>query len=1249
MEEERRLLMFGILHAHTVYSLNDSPQSPEELVLRAKELGYKNVTLTDHGTLLGIEEFLEAGEKHDMNAIPGIEAYLENREHFILVAKDEEGYKAIRKASREANKNIVTIRKIKYPCMTEETLIRFFSGNAHVIATSACISGPIARILLINHEKRKLLEKYAPYKEAAMRHAEAQKGYKAASQEIKALKKELKEAEKTGNTDRRSMIEREIEKVNGESQKWKKVRDSNASKAKKYASLPEITLAPEEELYAMAKAKAIHYRDIFPNFYLEVQYHGLATEAYVMPLIAKIAKEIGIPLIAANDAHITRKEDAEVRSMLRFNYFERHQGTSDTDLELYIKSAEELEAALLQVLPADAVRSALANTEILDECRVTIEHAHHYPSCQSDKTFDELIAEGKAAHMAEWDEEHEQRLKREVQVIKEMGYVDYHMIVRDYCNMMKKLGVIPKHELMNMPFDPRKVDAWLEKKQFKTGVGKGPGRGSAAGSLVCYLLGITELDPIKYGLLFDRYLNPERVSMPDIDTDVKTSLRPYIIRYLSQKYGADAVASIMTKNTYGAREAINASGRDRADELYQTLPKKEADIKKREYLYEHTRLLGKLVPDDPGATLNDIKTDTIRPGSEEEILLDRARKIEGKLFATGVHAGGVVITDGKDITEYLPVQWREDKGVWACEADMLQVEDRGLLKMDILGLNTLDCISDCEQMIEKYRGEVIDINKVPFEAEVFREIFASGRTNSVFQFESSGMKSMLRRFRPGSFEDLIILVAMFRPGPMQYIDDVIAVKQGQKPLTYLTPELEPILSKTYGAIVYQEQVMQIFQKLAGYSLGQADLVRRAMSKKKEEKLKQERDAFIYGDDDRNIEGCIKRGITREAADALFDSMLDFARYAFNKSHAACYALVAYQTAWLKYHYPNEFLCAMFNNKPVEKYGPLIEDCRALNIELLPPDINRSGSTFRLEDGKIRYGLTGIKGINDAAGLIIRLREGARTYHPFVSIEDFIIRYIEYYGETINRKDAENLVHAGCFDCFAKNRREVLGKFEKITTMKVRTPEKIHAVCAEPLVQEEDKAFNREQEARLLGTIVSDDPLKKYKDPSAYGCIKHEELSSGQNASLMGLVVGIEEKKSAKGNDMIVIRLLGKSESFDVIVMNQAYQRYKKNISRFMSKVIKVSGRVQDTAFFVNLIRLLPSKLDGYYLVLDSLDKTKQVTRIMRERETGPYRLTIEFHYDSHGNEMPLTVATYSVTEELLHEVMARKVLGTGKM
>ena len=1278
--------MFGILHAHSVYSQNDSTQTPEDLVIRTKELGYKDVTLTDHGTLLGIEEFLEAGERYGINAIPGMEAYLEDREHLLLIAKDEEGYRSIRKASREANENITVIGRMKFPCMKEETLLRHFKGNDHVIVTSACISGPVAKILLKNHEKNKHIKKYLPLKNASEQYAVASKMYQVTNERLKEYKKELTQWKKYTKPaflegiakleeklaldpnnekirskleDKRSAsqmakkeisnLELEIAELKIVVQNWKKLRDENEAKAKRYHLLPadSFTLIPEEELFSQAKAKAIFYKSLFPYFYLELQYHGLETEKYAMPLIAKIAKETGIPLIAANDAHITRKEDAEVRSFLQFNYFERHQETTDSDRELYMKSEEELEETLCKILPLPLVKEAIANTSILSSCHIEKDHGQHYPVYQGQKTFDKLIEEGKLAHMSEWDEEHESRLQREVQVIKEMGYIDYHMIVTDYCKMMKKLGAVPKHELVNMPLDYSKVDAWLSKKQFRTGVGKGPGRGSAVGSLVCYLLGITELDPIKYGLLFDRYLNPERVSMPDIDTDVKTSLRPYIIRYLSYKYGSNAVASIMTKNTYGAKEAINTSGRDRADELYGTLPSKEAATKKKEYLYQHTRQLGKMVPEDPGAKLSDIKEEQIRPGTEEAILLERAKKIEGIPFATGVHAGGVVITDGKDMTDYLPVQWREDKRVWACEADMLQVESRGLLKMDILGLSTLDCISDCLQMIETYHGEIIDINKKPFEDEVFLHIFSEGRTNSVFQFESAGMKSMLKRFRPSSFEDLVILVAMFRPGPMQYIDDVIDVKHKRKALTYITKELEPILSKTYGAIVYQEQVMQIFQSLAGYSLGQADLVRRAMSKKKEEKLQQERTSFIYGDDKRNIPGCKKNGIDEKAANRLFDDMLDFARYAFNKSHAASYALVAYQTAWLKYHFPAEFLCAMFNNKAVDKFGPIHEDCRLLNVEILPPDINRSAFNFCIENGKIRYGLSGIKGINEGAAKIIQLREGVRTYQPFLSIKDFFLRCFEQ-GNGINKKEIEKLIYAGCFDCFVPNRKELFERYEQLGAGNRMTREKIQALCTETFVLTADSIFNREQEVQLLGNILSDNPLKKYKEPAAYGCATYHALEEGRNIAVMGLVTNIEEKKSSKGNDMIKVALLGKTGSLGVLFMNQSYQNYKQTIHSYLSKVVKIQGRVQEGTFFANTIRLLPAELDGYYLILDTLEKTKYTSEIMREREKGDYQLTVEFHYDKNGNKIPLTVATYSVTEDLLKKLRVSKLFGTGR-
>lgn len=877
------MVKHGILHAHSEYSIHDSTQSPEELVKQAQVLGCKNITLTDHGTLLGIDDFMEAGQKYQINTIPGVELYLENRLHLIMIAKNYRGFQEISRALKEANEHQL-IKKIKgrsfvYPIVTKE-ILESLCGNEDIVVSSACIQGPVCYALLEKYymdeynkkiydkmnayiedlesyencisELKEVDDKIAIYKEDRRNFLKyTTKSYLSRIEkkemrlelnktlvdkltvpeskrketkkektlfQIQSLTSELKEmrelydsaAEIVHKAD--EMIQtytKQKKRLTEEKKSYKKQKDKYDALKKKLVLNSECT---EEFMYEKAKKIACYFRDLFPNFFLEVQNHGLPQEAYVMPLLVKISKETGIPIIAANDAHMSNNSENSItaRQLVRFNYFAKHQEVSDADKELFLKTDEEMIDALSHVIGKDSARKALENTKILEKCHVVFPKEKHYPTCKSNRSFDELLIEAKKEMIANgnWDELHEQRLQHEVNVIKAMGYVDYHMVVRDFCIAGRNLGVVPKQELKNMPVDYEESLKWIKEKGYNTGVGVGPGRGSAAGSLVCYLLGITNIDPLKYNLLFERFLNPERVSMPDIDTDIKTSLRQYIIRYCKQKYGENAVSSIATTSTYAAKAAIQMAGRDRADELYGKLPTSEQDEKRKKYL-AYTRKISDLIPEGSGEKISGWEEEFQKQfGSEEEAVLiwNHAKLIEGHVNGTGVHAGGIVISDNDNINDYVPLMWKDDMQVWATQCDMIRVEEKGMLKMDILGLLTLDVISDCVNLIKKNTGVSIDLNHLPFEEEVFKNIYAMGKTNSVFQVESKGMKDMLKQFGPTCFEDVILLLAMYRPGPMQFIPNVIAVKHGQKELTYKTPLLEPILKDTYGAVAYQEQV-----------------------------------------------------------------------------------------------------------------------------------------------------------------------------------------------------------------------------------------------------------------------------------------------------------------------------------------------------------------------------------------------------------------------------------------------------------
>ena len=1266
--------MYGIVHAHSMFSLHDSAQSPEELVLRAKEIGVQSVTLTDHGTMLGLDDFMEAGDKYGINAIPGVEMYLENREHFLLIARDYEGYQQIAEALREANRNQVKKGRLVFPCLPYGALRDIFMGSTHVIATTACIAGPVGKVLLeskrvvecirvLQEKIKKLKNDYEEWKitnDEYLAYVTSEKERKAERKEYAAYTRKsfVKQAE--SDPKKKKMYESSvamIEKIDGEltvinknRRATKKSVDRLKSKAEKYIELhnelQKITIPEEQELYEKAKSLVCEYKEIFPYFYLELQNHGLEEERFVMEQLCKISSETGVPVIAGNDAHMARSGDEKARQILRYNYFSRHLDITDADKKLYVYSRQEMYQSLEDIIGPAFAAEAVQNTEILNGCHVVLPSEPHYPKALDEHTFEELIDEGiqRMKTRREWTSEHEIRLKHEIRVIKDMGYVEYHMIVWDYCRMIRMLTAVPEKELPYMPRDFGKIEAWISKKGFRAGHIRTPGRGSAAGSLVCYLLQITNVDPLKYGLLFDRYLNPERVSMPDIDTDVKRCLRPHIMQYLKWKYGENAVCSIMTQNMYGARSAVLMAGRDRASELYGKL--KEHEKREREYLHANTLKITDLFDDAQDIKLTDCQEAFEKQyGADAEkcIIWERAKLIEGKLAGTGIHAGGIVIADNGDVGAYVPLAWQDNIKVWAAQCDMMHLEKKGLLKMDLLGLKTQDCNSEALQLIEQHHGMIVDLDEIKAEREVFENIFWTGKTNSVFQFESDGMKKMLKRFKPESIEDLILLVAMYRPGPMQFIDDVIEVKSGRKKEEYETDKLIPILSKTYGAIVYQEQVMQIFQSLAGYTLGQADLVRKAMSKKNSKKLAQERNAFIYGDAERDIDGCIARGVSKETAEKIFEEMTEFAKYAFNKSHAAAYAIISYQMAWLKYHYPAEFYCAVMNHE--EELTPVFEDCRYDGIRILPPDINHSYFEFTIEKGSIRYGMRGIKGIGERTypDLIVDSRVGKRKNQPYLSIADFFKRMYDLSGILVPKRIVVPIIQVGGFDIFTPDRKWLLDACKRIYDAKIDNVNAYFALVEHTfkyIPTQCDRQWNMEQEHCLLGSFLSDDPFEGYKAEQAYGCTPIESLTSG-NRKIMGYLESEEMKNSQNGKLMHLLHIVGKRSTIKVIFMgSRSYREY-------VGEVVQINGQFHDDTFWGRNIEYLSPQVSPYYLDLDTPEKTAFATSVMKDRENGLIPLVIIFHYNKKMEMIPPFTGRYMVTMETVRQLKAIRVTRCG--
>ena len=820
----------------------------------------------------------------------------------------------------------------------------------------------------------------------------------------------------------------------------------------------EVAVQIRRGFLAEAREAALRYLDIFGegNYFLELQDHGIPDQTVVNTELLKMHEELGIPLVATNDIHYVNAKDWEAHDFLLC--IQTNKKLKDEDRmryeggQYYLKSPEEMEALF------PYAKEALENTyKIAQRCNVEIVFGEQkVPKFDVPEPYDaygyleHLCREGIKRRYQPVTKELQERLDYELGTIKHMGYVDYFLIVWDFIHYAREHGI---------PV--------------------GPGRGSAAGSIVAYCLEITNIDPIRYNLLFERFLNPERVSMPDIDIDFCYERRQEVIDYVVRKYGKEKVVQIVTFGTMKARAVLRDVGR------VLDMP------------YAMVDAVAKAVPRDLNITL-DLALQTspdLKKMYEEDDqirhLIDMSRKLEGLPRNTSMHAAGVVIGQ-EPIEEYVPLSKGGDDAI-TTQFTMTTIEQLGLLKMDFLGLRTLTVIQDACDMISEGRQIPFSIDTINYEDEDVYSMISAGRTEGVFQLESSGMKSFMTELKPGNLEDVIAGISLYRPGPMDFIPSYIKGKNHPEDITYDVPQLEKILAPTYGCIVYQEQVMQIVMELAGYTLGRSDLVRRAMSKKKADVMERERKNFVYGNEAEGVPGCISRGIPEATANKIFDEMTDFAKYAFNKSHAACYAVVAYQTAYLKYHYPVEFMAALMTSY-IENAGKVTEYiyvCRQMGIEILPPDINTGVAEFSVKDGRIVYGLSAIKNIGrNVIDLVVNERE---TNGPYKSLQDFLERMP---GKEVNKRAIENLILAGAFDAMEGNRRQkmmiypsimdgihashknsmegqmslldFLGEEEK-EDFEVRMPD------VEDYKKEEKLAF----EKQVLGVYVSGHPLEDY--------------------------------------------------------------------------------------------------------------------------------------------------------------------------
>ncbi len=900
--------------------------------------------------------------------------------------------------------------------------------------------------------------------------------------------------------------------------------------------------------YEEAKAAALRYQEIFGegNFFLELQDHGIPSQKVVNQQLMRMHKETGIELVCTNDVHYTYEEDEAPHDILLC--LQTGKKLADEDRmryeggQYYVKSEEQM-AALFPYAP-----QALENThKIADRCHVDIEFGvtklprFDVPEGLSSWEYlNKLCREGLSERYHPVTKELESRLDYELDVIRNMGYVDYFLIVWDFIKYARD------HDIM-----------------------VGPGRGSAAGSLVAYSLGITRLDPIRYDLLFERFLNPERISMPDIDVDFCFERRQEVIDYVVRKYGKDCVVQIVTFGTLAARGVIRDVGR------VLDLPYAQCDA------------IAKMVPQELGITIEKAlkMNPELRKAYEEQPeihrLIDMAQRLEGLPRHTSMHAAGVVISR-KAVEEYVPVARAQD-GTIVTQFTMTTLEELGLLKMDFLGLRTLTVIQNAQRMIETNKGIRLDMEAIDYDDKAVLASMGTGHTDGVFQLESSGMKGFMKELAPQSLEDVIAGISLYRPGPMDFIPQYIRGKNRPDTIRYDCPQLEPILSPTYSCIVYQEQVMRIVRELAGYTMGRADLVRRAMSKKKASVMEKERQNFIFGNAEEGVAGCIANGISEKTASKIFDEMTDFARYAFNKSHAACYAVVAYQTAYLKYYYPVEFMAALMTSVidfPA-KVSEYIQVCRQMNVPILPPDVNRGDYGFSVDGDAIRYGLSAIKNVGrQVIEALVLERKQSGEYR---SLRDLMER-----NPQLNKRALENFIKAGALDTLEGNRRQKMAVYSQVADSIAR--DKKNSMSGQmslfDFVDEESRKdfeirfpdlaeFDLEEklafEKEVLGIYLSGHPLEKNRSllertatAKTTDFLQDEEtgqtkVKDNERVILGGMVTSFTTKYTKKNTVMAFLTLEDLVGSVEVVVFTSVYEKYS-SILQEESRVF-LQGRV----------------------------------------------------------------------------------------
>ena len=975
-------------------------------------------------------------------------------------------------------------------------------------------------------------------------------------------------------------------------------------------------------MYEEAKDRALEYQEIFGkgNYFLELQDHGIPDQQLVNQQLMKLSQETGIELVATNDVHYTYADDAKAHDILLC--IQTGKKLSDENRmryeggQYYVKSEEEM-AALFPY-----ARQALENTQkIADRCSVEIEFGvtklpkYDVPEGYTSWEYlQKLCCEGLDQRYRTPSQELKDRLAYELDTIRHMGYVDYFLIVWDFIKYAKDHGIAV-----------------------------GPGRGSAAGSIVSYCLGITTIDPIHYQLLFERFLNPERVSMPDIDVDFCYERRQEVIDYVTRKYGKDCVAQIVTFGTLAARGVIRDVGR------VMDLP------------YAYVDSIAKMIPQELGITID--KALQMNPElrklyeSDETVthLIDMAKRLEGLPRHCSMHAAGVVICQ-KPVEEYVPLSRAAD-GTITTQFIMTTLEELGLLKMDFLGLRTLTVIQNAVQLARKKQPD-LQIDKIDYNDKAVLDYIGTGKTEGIFQLESGGMKNFMKELQPHSLEDVIAGISLYRPGPMDFIPQYIRGKNDRSSITYDCPQLEPILAPTYGCIVYQEQVMQIVRDLAGYTLGRSDLLRRAMSKKKAAVMEKERNTFVYGDEETGVPGCIKNGIDEQTANKIYDEMIDFAKYAFNKSHAAAYAVVSYQTAWLKYYYPVEYMAALMTSvidNPT-KVAEYIYVCRQMGIRILPPDINKGEADFSVDGGDIRYGLAAIKSIGRP--VIRAIVNDRKELGEFRNLEDFITRISS--RELMNKRLVENLIKAGALDVLGGTRKQFMSIYIQIVDhmQQEKKNSMVGQMSLFDVVSEEQKEefqirmpdvgeYTKENllgfEKEVLGVYVSGHPLEPYEeewrkvisattadfqvDPE----VGYTKVRDGAREIIGGIIVEKTVKHTKTNQMMAFLTVEDLFGTVEVVVFPRDYEKYRQYLEE--DNKIFVKGRVSEEDDKAS--KLICEK------ILPFGQKKKELWIQFPDKETYLEEEAITYGYlaDSEGND---EVVIYCEKEKIVKKLPANK-------